>query len=139
MNRGFTLIEVMVTVAILGILAAVAYPSYVQYVAKSGRSEGIVALVDFANRQEQYFNDQRQYATNMKAFGYTTNYMDTENSYYRLTINRPNTTSMTITATARGIQSSRDSDCAKFTINHLGLKQAFNANGVETTAECWGK
>ena len=56
---GFTLIEVMITVAIIGILASVAYPSYVDFVTRSNRVEALQELTRFANLQEQYFIDHR--------------------------------------------------------------------------------
>jgi type IV pilus assembly protein PilE len=60
---GFTLIELMITVAVIGILAAVAYPSYQDYFRRGVRSQGQQFLMDIAQRQEQYFLDQRAYAT----------------------------------------------------------------------------
>ena len=64
--RGFTLIELMIVVAVVALLAAVAYPSYRDHVARGQRSQGQQLLADIAQRQEQYLLDRRQYAT---AFG----------------------------------------------------------------------
>lgn len=65
-SRGFTLIELMIVVAVIALLAAVGYPSYRSHIAKSQRSQGQQLLSDIAQRQEQYLLDRRQYAT---AFG----------------------------------------------------------------------
>jgi type IV pilus assembly protein PilE len=60
--RGFTLLEIMIVVAIVGILAAIAYPSYQNYLRRSNRSAAESFMLDLANRQQQYLLDQRSYA-----------------------------------------------------------------------------
>ena len=69
LNRGFTLIEMMIVVAIVGILAAVAYPSYDEYVKRGNRTEGQAFLSDVAARQERYFSQNNAYVTANASLG----------------------------------------------------------------------
>jgi type IV pilus assembly protein PilE len=66
---GFTLIEVMITVVVIAILTAIAYPSYMDYIRRGIRSQGQQFLLDLAQRQEQYLLDNRAYATVLGAGG----------------------------------------------------------------------
>lgn len=123
---GFTLIELMITVAIVGILAAIAYPSYINYVTKSGRSEGVAAVMRVANLQEQYYLDNRAYATDMTKLGLGASPFVTEHGHY--SVASSGTSSFTITATAQGAQASRDSTCGTITMTSAG---------EQTPKECW--
>ena len=60
-NRGFTLIEMMIVVAIVGILAAIAYPSYQEYVRRGNRAEARATMMDIAQMQERYFSSNNTY------------------------------------------------------------------------------
>lgn len=62
---GFTLIELMIVVVIIGILAAIAYPSYTRWITETRRSDAQNALLDLAARQERYFSQCNSYTTNL--------------------------------------------------------------------------
>jgi len=123
---GFTLIEVMITVSIVAILVAIAYPSYTQYVARGARSEAHAALLRVSNLQEQYYLDNRVYAEDMTNLGLSADPFVTENGHYQ--VDSSGTTNFTATATAKGVQASRDSACGTIRITDTGAK---------TTTECW--
>lgn len=61
-SGGFTLLELMIVVLVVAILTALAYPSYTRYLVKSRRAAGMAYLMDLAQREQQYFQDNRTYA-----------------------------------------------------------------------------
>ncbi|MDX2368645.1 MAG: type IV pilin protein [Colwellia sp.] len=119
---GFSLIELMIAVAIVGILAAVAYPSYTSFVISSNRSEGQRELLRLANLQEETFIDRRSYTTVMTVLGMTADPHITEFGNYSIdaTIANGGTTFL-LTATAQGTQTS-DTGCTTLTVNEAGQK-----------------
>lgn len=119
--RGFSLLELMVAIAIIGILAGVAYPAYQQYVLKSNRSEAIQALTTAAASLERQFTDTNSY-TGLAV-------PDTTSGGHFTLSAQVTATSYTLTAQATGSQT-KDTSCTTFSINQAGVKTA-------TSTECW--
>jgi type IV pilus assembly protein PilE len=136
---GFTLIELMVTVAIVSILATIAVTSYSSQVLKSRRTEAKSALLDLAGREERLFSTKNVYSIDEVFLGYATvstpmTNMNFGNGYYQLTAVTPTSTSYTLTATPVGPQAN-DTACGSFTLNQLGVQ---TVTGTATAASCWG-
>ena len=127
-SRGFTLVELMVTVAVISILAAIGYPAYTNYTYKARRTEGTGALLDFATRMERYYADNNSYAG--ATVGNIMGGANTEHDYYTLSVALSNGNhSYTLSAASAGAQAS--DTCGTFTINSLG------ARNVSGTGTCW--
>ena len=127
--RGFTLIEVMIAIAMVAILAAIAYPSYSQYLKTSRRTEATATLTKIANLEERYYLDNNSYG-GLTDLSLTSPY-NTENSYYQITINVTSST-FTLTATAQNAQAA-DTECGSLTLDQDGTKGSSTANA----ATCW--
>lgn len=121
--RGFTLIEMMITVALIGILSAIAFPSYRQYVIRANRSAAQGYMLNVTSRQEQYLLDNRQYldAPTEAALEALVPMPDDVDAIYTITVAANNVAtppSFTVTATAIGAQASDGT----LTINSAGVK-----------------
>jgi type IV pilus assembly protein PilE len=135
-SNGFTLIEVMVTVAILGILASIALPWYTQYVQRGYRANARTVLLEAAQFMERYRSVNFKYVDS--ASNAPTLPSDLQVSpfpgekRYDVTLSPVNATSFTLTATPSGWT---DSLCGVLTLNNLGTKS--QGSGDATT--CWNK
>jgi len=135
---GFTLIEVLVTMAIVAILAAIAIPSYSQYVQKTRRTDAQEKLLDLAAQQERWFFNNNQYTINLTDIGGATS----KDGYYTVTITDTGAAPYTkykFTATPVTTKSqSNDSDCTSFTIDNTGARHAYKGGTVKDDV-CWPK
>lgn len=127
-QRGVTLIELLIAVAIIGILAGIAYPSYTQYVQRSNRSEAMNELTRIANLQEQFFADNRRYAVDLTELGFPAVTTLSETGLYQIQVTAAAGRTFTLTATGQGVQA--NDACATMSINQAGAKTASAQN-------CW--
>lgn len=119
-QHGFTLIEMMITVAIVGILAAVAYPAYTQYMIRANRAAAQSEMMDIANRQQQFLMTNRSYATKavLEASGYGLPAGISSKYSYSITVGAGAVPTYTLTFTPSG---SQVSDGA-LTLDSAGIK-----------------
>jgi type IV pilus assembly protein PilE len=132
-TRGFTLIEVLIVVAILGIIVAFGYPSYQEQVRKARRAEGMGELLEMADRLERRYSDQGTYAGITADVLYGTDTADdmrpTMNGHYKLNIVSADNVQFTISATPQGPQTK--DKCGTFTMSSQGVKSVSGSISVD--------
>lgn len=131
-QSGFTLIELMITVAIIGILSAIALPAYRDYVTRGKLAEAYAQLADMRIKMEQYFQDNRTYTGACQA---GTTAPPPAGRYFTYDCNIPTATTFTVTAT--GVAAEGTSGFV-FTINESNARATTSVpSGWTSNANCW--
>ena len=141
--NGFTLIELMVVVAILAIVVALGYPSYRDQVMKARRSEARGELLELADRLERYYADQGTYCADAPdCTGATLGAAEsdiypttTEGGYYALSITAQDDITFSLQAAPVAGKSQAKDKCGTFTLTSLGNKGI--SGGSLTVKDCW--
>ena len=142
-QHGVTLMELMTVVAIISIIAAVAYPSYTQFVTRTKRAVASGTLMSVADRQQQFFMDNKRYATTLTNLGYASDTImideegtvvaaGSDDRVYRIEISASNFVTYELTATPQLTQAKKDTDCGALTLTHTG-ERGYSGSG----GNCW--
>lgn len=130
--RGFTLIELMIAVAVIGILAAIAYPSYIDQIRKSQRAQAQALLMNISARQQQMLLDTRSYASTVSALNIAIPDSVQRNYTVTLVVGTATVPTFTATATPSGAQAS-DKCGVPLVAGVLSIDQS----GTKLPANCW--
>ena len=135
--RGFTLVELMVVLVVIGILGAIAIPTYRQYTFRAWRTEAVSALLQLAANQERHYLQRNTYTDDLAALGFAAGVSG--NGIYTLSVPVADAAAYEAVAVptpgggSNGVSMSGDAECARFTIDALGRRRAFpDPNGA-----CW--
>ena len=140
-NRlGFSLIELLICIAIIAILSAVVYPNFNSYVLKAKRIEAQTILMTLATAQEKHFQQTMQYSSELNVLVNKSNVEISNQSNYQYQITTTSfandgINSFTINAVAINSQS-KDTGCLRLTVTHLNQRLAYGANN-SLSANCW--
>lgn len=139
--QGFTLIEVMIVVAVVAILAAVAYPSYQQSVAKTRRAAAQGCLVEMAQFMERFYTTNMRYDQTAAATPVAVALpspacrADMTNFYtFSFTTGQPTQSTYTVQAVPQGGQATVDAGCGTLTLTQAGTK---GRTGTAALGDCW--
>ncbi len=135
-NGGFSLIELMVIVAIIGILSAIAVPSYTAYIQRANRSDARGRLLETAAFLQRAFSANNQYP-NALPTPYQQSPANGAAKYTIAIANPGGTGTYTLTATRTGTMAG--DECGDFTLRHDGVRGVVNAAAGRTAADCWGR
>jgi type IV pilus assembly protein PilE len=144
LGRGFTLIELMMVITIIGILAAIAFPGYQQYVTRTKRGAAKSVIVQVMDRQAQYYVDNKGFATDLADLGWgaSTFAIDRggkevattsgDRTYVIGLADGASATAFTVEAVPQLTQATRDAKCGTLRITHTGVKSVSG-----TATDCW--
>lgn len=133
--RGFTMIEILIAIAIIAILSAVAIPQYSKFMTDTRRSDAISFLSEVAGEQVRYFSSNNEYAASMSELGYgSAATFESPEGFYTISVSNPGGSGrFLLTATPiTGRQQANDAECLAFTISDTGVKRS---TGTDTN--CW--
>jgi len=142
-QRGVTMIELLIVVAIIAVISSFAYPSYMRYVVSTKRTAATSALMQIADRQQQFFMDNKAYAADLTDLGFaadpyviaddgTAAALADSDATYSIALSNVAALTYTLTATPLSGQLARDTECGSMILNQAGNRSSSGGGD-----DCW--
>jgi len=142
-QRGITLLELMIVVAIISMIAAFAYPSYTRYIVNTKRTAATSTLLQIADRQQLFFMDNKRYTADLTDLGFAANPLwvsddgtavaaGDADAVYIFAVANVAPTTYTAFAAPLAAQLKRDAECGTMTLNQAGARDALGGGD-----DCW--
>jgi len=142
-QRGVTLLELLIVVAIIALISSFAYPSYMRYVVNTKRTAATSALLQIADRQQQFFMDNKTFSADLTDLGFaanpyviaddgTTAALGDGDATYTISLSNVAATTYTITAVPLAGQLKRDTECGSLILNQAGARSSSGGGD-----DCW--
>ena len=131
-TRGFTLMELIIVVVIVGILTAIAYPNYQQFVARAKRNEAKAALLKIATNEEKYYLQNSNFTLDMTRLSFSTDPFVTDSGTYSVTVTAADASNFLAVATYQNTDSEAGK-CLTFKIDGRGTKSS------APDTDCWAR
>ena len=139
-RQGFSLIELMIVVLVIGILSAVAIPAYQNYITRAARTKATQGLMNLSGLEERFFYSNNKYTKTLTDLGITGSpyCVDncTDSRFYTITIPSASSTDYTLQAVPGGAQAAQDAACGTLKLNRAGQKTA--TGDPSNVKRCWG-
>ena len=134
-QQGFSLVELMIAVAVVALLARFAIPTYRGYVERARRSDGIALLMDLAARQERFFADNNTYTTTLTQLGFSVASPPSAQGHYTAAAAAGATSSIATSYTLTATAVTTDNTCGNLTLDSRGTRGVSKAGA--DVASCW--
>lgn len=141
---GFSLIELMVVIAVIAILAAIAIPTYQAQIRKGRRTDARTAVLDLAGREERYYSASNSYTTDPTLLGYPAgafNSLPVGSGYYTVNVTQPTGINSFLVSSVpvAGSTQVNDTQCQYFSVDNSGRQFSSDtgAGGTDTSSTCW--
>ncbi len=132
-RSGFTLIELMMVVAIIALLVAIAFPLFTDQIDQTRRTDAMTGLNNTAQRLERCYTLENDYTACDLDEGDT---FDSPEGHFEIEVTGLESQTFLLTATTQGVQA-RDEDCRSYTLDQAGRRTAATAGGDDNTEDCW--